>query len=190
MISQTRGNGRGALNPAMSETADRQLEAQAVMRMAEVVQAADHIHTCFQGLGFASQGASAADQAAEALAEGGIEAFDESGIDRSLTLGFVDEGLDHGWAALHDPPGDMQLSCNSLLDHLHDGDIGPGNQPGSSQTSCAVWPGSPKGFAKGSHVAGQTIHGQQHGTAESHIADLVGQDLDQRQIPVRADRTP
>ena len=71
------------------------------MGLTEVVQATDHIHAGFQGLDFASQAASAAGQAVETLAKGGIETFYEGRIDRASALGLLDEGFDHPITALH-----------------------------------------------------------------------------------------
>ena len=92
-----------------------------MVRMTEIVPAANHIHASFQGLNFASQGARSPDKAIKTLAKGGIEALDESGIDPACTLRLLDEGLDHRFTALHDAPRDVQLSIHSLLDDLHNG---------------------------------------------------------------------
>src|SRR3989304_4841275 len=99
-----------------------------MMRMTEIVQAANDIHADFQGLDFASQGASAPDKAIETLPKGGVETFDESGIDHASALRVLDEGLDHRFTAMHNAPRNVQLPIQTLFDHLHNGDIGPGNQ--------------------------------------------------------------
>ena len=72
-----------------------------MMGMAEIVEAANHIHPRFQGIDFASQGACSADKAIETLAKGGVEAFDEGGIDPAGALCFLNEGFDHCRATLH-----------------------------------------------------------------------------------------
>jgi hypothetical protein len=189
MIGQTSCNSWRTLNPTVPETADGQLETQAMVRMTEIVQAANHIHASLQGLNFASRGASSPGKAIQTLAKGSIEALDESGIDATCALRLLDDGLDNHFTALHDASRDVQLPIHSLLDDLHNGDIGPGNQLRATHFTLAAWQRSPKCFAKGCHVARQTIDGQQQWTAERHIPDLVRQNLDQIQVAVRADRT-
>ena len=130
MICQGSGDGRSTLHPTIAKSANGQLEAQAMMRVTEVVKTADDIHSRFKGWSFAQQRPGAAGQAVEALAESSVEAFDKSGVDHTLALGFSDQGLDHGFSALNNAPGDIQLSIQALLDDLNDGDIWPGSQFG------------------------------------------------------------
>ena len=187
MIGQTSCNGWRTLDPTIPEMADRRLETQAMMRMTEIVEAANHKHTGFQGLDFAGQGMRSPNKALETLAKSGIEMFDESSIDPACALRFLNEGLDHRIAALHNASRDVQLSIQALLDDLHNGDIGLGNQLRSPQFCLPTWQGSPKCLAKGCHVARQTVYRQQQRAAERQIPDLVRQNLDQ--IPMRTDRS-
>jgi hypothetical protein len=157
MIGQTGGQCRSTLNPTMAETANRQLEAQAMMRMTEIVQTANDIHASFQGLNFASQGTSSPGKAIETLTKGGVEALDEGGIDLPSALCFLDDGLDHRFTALHNAPRNVQLPIDTLFDNLHNGDVRPGNQLRASQFSLAARQSCPKSFAEGRDVACQTI---------------------------------
>jgi len=159
------------------------------MRVTEVVQAADDIHAGFQGFGFAHQGAGFASQAIETLAKGGVEPFDESGIDRTVSLGLVDQALYHLLSALNDAPGNVQLTVPTLLDDLGDGNIRPGNQPGASLFAVPERHSRAKRVAKGGDVADQAIHCQKQGTAQGHALDLVGQSLNQVQVSVDTDHT-
>ena len=159
-----------------------------MMWVTEIVQAANDLHAGFEGLDFTGQGASSPGKAIEALAKGRIETLNESSIDHASALRLLDERLDHRFTALHNAPRDVQLSIHSLLDDLHNGDIGPGNQLWASQFPLTPWPSGSKGLPKGGYVACQTIHRQQQGATERQIPDLVGQNLDQIQIPVWTDR--
>ncbi len=66
-----------------------------MMRMTEIIQTAHDIHTGFQGMDIASQGASSPGQTIETLAKGGVEPFNESGVDHTLSLGLADQALHH-----------------------------------------------------------------------------------------------
>ena len=97
-----------------------------MMWMTEVVQAANDIHTSFQGLTFASQGASAADKAIEALTKSGIETFDVGGIDDARdALSGLAQARDGFDAALDNTVVHVQNAIKALFDHLHDSNIGP-----------------------------------------------------------------
>jgi len=139
MIGQTSHDRRGTLNPTVTITTNGQLETQAMMRIAEVVKAANYIHTGFQGLGFVYQGSGAPCQIIETLTKSGIEAFDESGVNDALALSFADQAVDHVFTALHNPAGDVQLVFLTVFDDLNDSDIGPGKQPGAARFVTPVW---------------------------------------------------
>jgi hypothetical protein len=47
------------------------------------------------------------------LAEGGVETFDECGIDPTLPLGYLDEAFHSGLRTLHNTPFDMEHSFES-----------------------------------------------------------------------------
>jgi hypothetical protein len=51
MVGQTGRERWGALHPMMAEITHGQLQAQAVMEVAEVIEAAHQIHTGDQGIG-------------------------------------------------------------------------------------------------------------------------------------------
>jgi len=160
-----------------------------MVRITEIVKTADDVHACFQGFCFANQGAGFAGQAIEPLAKSGIEPFDESSIDHSLPLGLVDQSFNHLLSTLDNPAGDGKLALGSLFDDLHDGDIGPGKQLGTSLFAPPTGYSRAKRIAKGSHIAGQTIYGQKQRSTQGHRFDLIGQSLDQIQIPMNAHRT-
>ena len=40
---------------------------------------------------------------------------------------------------LNDPPGNIQLTIDTLVDNLNDGDIGPGNQLESALFAVPIW---------------------------------------------------
>ncbi len=102
MVGQTGRNGRGTLDPTMTIIADRQFQAQAVMEITKVVETAHEIHACGEGFGSTSQSTSAADQVVQTLPEGGVEAFDEGGVDHAFgLLRDSDQALDHFLGALH-----------------------------------------------------------------------------------------
>lgn len=58
-----------------------QLQAQALVRGAEVVDAAHQIHERFQGLRIADQGTTAPHQNCQARAEGSVQPLDEGGVE-------------------------------------------------------------------------------------------------------------
>lgn len=90
MIGQSCGNGRSSLHPTMAERTDRQFQPQAMVKVAEVIEAANQVHACEQGLSLLGQIAGATRQRADPLAKGGVEAFDESGIDDAYSLCLLD----------------------------------------------------------------------------------------------------
>jgi len=88
VVGQVGGNRRGAWDPAVAVTADPQFDPQAMMRIAEVVQAADQVHAGGQGVGFAGQGAGAgaAGEGVQPLAKCGIEPLDKGRVDPTVAL--------------------------------------------------------------------------------------------------------
>jgi hypothetical protein len=52
----------------------------------EIVNATDHIHAGLQGFGVTKQGAGPTHQHIKPLPKSGIEPFNESGVDPTLTL--------------------------------------------------------------------------------------------------------
>jgi hypothetical protein len=187
MIRQTGGQSWGALNPTVARSPNGELETQAMVRVAEIVQAADDVHPGFQGFSFANQSAGFADQAVEPLTESGIEALDESGVDHTLALGCADQALHHLLSALDNASGDVQLTVDTLFDNLNNGDIRPRNQPGASPFAMPAGYCCTKRAAKGGDIAGQTIYCQKQRPTQSYAFDLVSQALDQFQVAVSAD---
>ena len=95
------------------------------MVSAEVVQTPNDIHASQQGLGLAGQGAGPPGQNVEPLAEGGIEPFNESGIDAPVTLRDLDQVPNLVSTTLHNPAADLQFARARPFDHLHDRQFGP-----------------------------------------------------------------
>ena len=120
-----------------------------MVRITEIVKTADDVHASFQGICFTNQGAGFAGQAVEALAKGGIEPFYERGIDHSLSLVLADQIFDHRLSTLDNPAGDGKLTLGSLFDDLHDGDLWPGKQLGTSLFTLPTGYRRAKRFAKG-----------------------------------------
>lgn len=87
----------------------------------------------------------------EPLAESGIEPFDEGGVDHTAFLGLVDQVFHHFLTALNDVPCDVELAVQTLFDNLNNGDIRPGNQPGTPGFAAATWQGGTKRVAKCSY---------------------------------------
>ncbi len=66
------------------------------MEGAEVVNRTQEIHAGLDSLGAASQSPCTTGQKGQALAESGVESFDEGGVDAATnTLTIVNEGLNH-----------------------------------------------------------------------------------------------
>lgn len=121
------------------------------------------------------------------LAKGGIEALDEGGIDPACALRFLNEGLDHRFVALHNAAMDVQLSLHTLLDDLH-------NQWQCWARKSVVDVLSPhsSGAMHSEKPCDRLLHNwpdhlRPAAAAKRHLADLVGQYLDQIQIAVRTD---
>ena len=85
MVSKSRGHGRSLLNPVTPPVGDPETDAQAMVIVAEVVEAADDIHTRGQGRLLLCRTAVTPREGSHALAKGGIEALDVSRIDDIAT---------------------------------------------------------------------------------------------------------
>ena len=72
MISKASGDGRGALNPTMTQPANREFETQAMMIVTEIVEASDHKDASSQRFGLLCQIAGATSKPGKSL-EGSIE---------------------------------------------------------------------------------------------------------------------
>jgi len=86
MIGKFGSNGWCALNPMMTERTNREFEAQAVMIVAEVIKATHNVHTIDKGSRTVGQGAGSSDQAVQMHSNSGIEPFDESCVDYTLSI--------------------------------------------------------------------------------------------------------
>ena len=79
-------------------------QAQAFVKGAEVIDTPQQAHTCFQCLWFTGQVAGAASQNTEPLAEGGIQAFNEGGIDDTTALSGLQKLVNYLLTALNNAP--------------------------------------------------------------------------------------
>ena len=69
MVGQPGGHSRGTLNPFVAMTTDPETEAEAVMKIAQVVAATDDIHAGGERLWLLGQGAGAPGQPGETRAK-------------------------------------------------------------------------------------------------------------------------
>jgi hypothetical protein len=189
MVGQASRDGGRALQPAPGALGQVVRDAQTLMIGTKVVDTAQDIHTNPQGFRLTSQGASAADQGAEPLAEGGIEPFDVSGVNPTGALSSLDQAGNHLSTALDDAPLNAQLTGNPLFDDLNDGNLRPRSQTGTARLTLARQ-FRPKGALKSPDVAAQAIHSQQQGPTQSHRSDLVCQVLNKGFVSVGANRSP
>ncbi len=74
------------------------------MMVTEVIDAADQAHAGLQRVGLARQRAGAATQTGQTLAEGGIEPFNESGVELAAALGGLEAGGHRLRITVHDAP--------------------------------------------------------------------------------------
>jgi hypothetical protein len=98
VVSQT-GSDRGStLNPApVSIASDVERQTQTGMRRTEVVHASNQKHALLERRQGTRQGATAACQAGQTLAEGGIQPFDKGRVDAAAApLRGLNDRLDQG----------------------------------------------------------------------------------------------
>jgi len=158
VIGQFGGNSWCALHPMMVEGANGKFQAQTVMIITKVIEAAGDIHTRHQGFGTARQCACSSHQVVEPQAKCGIETFDESRVDYAFAiLSSFDQVFDHFLAALHNTPVNGQNTFNALFDNLHNGDVWPGNHLATTDFASPAWYFTSKSHPKSSDVTCQTI---------------------------------
>src|SRR4030067_3152580 len=133
MIGKTSGDGWGSLYPAEAMAAHPQLQAQALVLGAEVVDTAHQIHEWLQGVRVADQRSTAPYQDGQARAEGGVQPLDESGVELGSAMAFCQQGLSSYQTALRHAPADVDHPLTLVaFDHLADVNVWPGDQPGTS----------------------------------------------------------
>src|SRR3990172_12349313 len=135
MVRQSCCNGWGALNPAIASLAHGEFETQAVVVITEVVKTPDHDQAGQQSLRLLGQVAGAPGEPGQTLAKGGIEPLDIGRVDHTSSLGEPQKALDHLAAALNHPALNGQPARLALLDHLDNGDVGPGDHPWAGLTT-------------------------------------------------------
>lgn len=108
----------------MTERTDGELETQAVMIIAEVIEAAGEIHACHQGFGAARQSARSSHQVVEPQAKRALRRPMKAVLITPFPyLSNFDQALHHFLAALYNPSGNGQDTLNTLFDNLHNGDV-------------------------------------------------------------------
>jgi hypothetical protein len=83
---------------------DPESETQAFVMSTEVVDATDQIHVRLQGFDLPSQSATTPHQTGQALAEGGVEPFNEGGVDGARSPAGDNQTLNQFSAALNNAP--------------------------------------------------------------------------------------
>ncbi len=86
MVCQSSSQSRSTLNPMETVPTYRKAEAQALVKVTEVIDAAEEVHAVLQCGALASEMTSATEQASQTLAESGIQPFNVSGIDHATSL--------------------------------------------------------------------------------------------------------
>ena len=162
MISQFGGNSWRTLYPTIAEGANREFQAQTMMEIAKVIEAAYEVHTSHQGFGTTSQCTGASHQVVQSLAEGGVEPFDEGCIDPTFSfLGCLDQAFYHFFVTLHNASVHGQHTFRPLLDDLHNGNVRPGDQLATTDFSTPTRQFAAKSQSESGDVTGQAIHRQQ-----------------------------
>ncbi len=133
----------------------------------EIVNTTNDIHPGVQGLRLASQRAGAASQHSEALVEGGIEPFDESGIDPASTLRMLDQLSDLVGTALHNATADGKVTRGAVFDHLDNRQFRPSALFAATGLTPARYFAA-KGALQGLDIARQTIDRHQQGQTQGH----------------------
>lgn len=146
MIGNPSRHGWGTLNPTKAAFADPQLEPQTGMLRAKVVNGADQVHAGLQGSCLACQTAGAPGQGRKPGAKGGIQPFNEGGVEclsaptlRHQSLRGRPTALRHAAHHPHDMPPLV------LFDHPPNQDIRPGHPAWSparftTGQGCAKYP--------------------------------------------------
>jgi hypothetical protein len=155
----------------------------------KVVKTTNDIHACQQSVRLPSQGSGAAGQDVKPLAEGGIEPFNESGIDPAVTLGALDQLSNLLGTTLNNAAGDFELAWGTAFDHLDNSQFRPG-PPLAATLLTVTRQFAAKGPLKSFDIAGQTIHGDQQGSTQSHSPHLSHQRLDQHLIAAGTNHPP
>lgn len=101
MVSEAGRSDGCARYPAVGTRADGELDAQAMVVIAEVIEAADDVHSGAEGLTLVGQTTYATVQPDEALANGGIEPFDMGGVAYASLLRVAQQRIDGLLRALH-----------------------------------------------------------------------------------------
>ena len=118
------------MHPTEAMIADPQLQAQALVLGAEVVDAAHQIHEWPQGLRVADQGSTAPHQDRQARAEGSVQPLDEGGVELCSAVASLQQSQSCFEAAPGHAPDDTdQAFAFVALDHPTDVDVWSGDQP-------------------------------------------------------------
>ena len=103
MIGDARRNSGRPAKPAPSVVGQTEQHAQALVIGIEVVDRARQIHRVVPGGCLLDERTTATNQGRDARAKGGIQALDESGVDRTTALGDLQQSVDLSLSAFSCP---------------------------------------------------------------------------------------
>lgn len=131
----------------------------------EIVKGANQVHSRMKGGGRAGQTPSPTSQSGQRGAEGGIETFDERGIDDAIALGLEADRFDLFGTALDNAADDAgQLALGRVLDDLGDEQVGPHHQ--GTPTTFGAGNRFPKHGLDRGHVGGKPVGTKQDRTRQ------------------------
>jgi hypothetical protein len=186
MVSQASSNGWGALEQARFVISQPKRDSQGSMIGTQIINTTEQKHPILQGLRLTGQGSGAAYQGGQPLAKGGIESFDESGVNRARPLRMSDQSCNQGWTPLDDTAFNLKQTSGSFLDHLHNHQVIPRAQFGPSRLTLSGHLG-PKLTLKGSYIATQAINRKQEWTTQCPSVNLAHQGFNQAFVAVKTD---
>jgi hypothetical protein len=116
----------------MTERTPRQFQTQAVVEVAEIIEASNEVAACHQCFGWLRQSTCATRQGTDALTKGGGEPFDTGCVDDAFALHGNDEPLNHVFRILYNSSFHRPDTFEAGFDHLHNREVLPGHHLASS----------------------------------------------------------
>jgi hypothetical protein len=161
-----------------------------MMKITEIVKGSHDKHTGVQQFGLMSQTARATGEPSQALAEGGIEPFNEGGVNHAAALTGVQQTVNQSLRPLHNPPTKVKGMAGTVLHHLNNHNVWPLDQGGSSWPTPPPWQRGAERTFERPRIARQSIHRQQQRTTQGARPNLVRQVLNQAFITSWTNDTP